>query len=336
MRAVGYRTPGPISRPDALEDIELPRPQAAGRDLLVEVRAISVNPVDTKVRNGMAPEGSGWRVLGWDVAGTVVETGPGVTLFKPGDAVYYAGDLTRQGANAEFHLVDERLAAPKPETLDWAQAAALPLTGLTAWEALFDRLDVGRPVPGADGLLILGGAGGVGSIAVQLARQLTDLTVIATASRPETREWVSSLGAHHVPDHSRPLAPQMAEAGLKAPGFVFSITHTDSHLPAIADLIAPQGRFALIDDPGAIDISPFKRKAVSIHWEYMFARSMFHTPDMERQGHILKELAGLVDSGIVQTTLTERFGGINAQNLMHAHRQIESGKVRGKIVLEGF
>jgi NADPH2:quinone reductase len=336
MRAVGYRTPGPIDRPDALEDIELPRPEAAGRDLLVEVRAISVNPVDTKVRSRMAPDGGAWRVLGWDVAGTVVETGPGVTGFKVGDAVYYAGDLTRQGANAEFHLVDERLAAPKPAQLDWAQAAALPLTALTAWEALFDRLDVGTPVPGADGLLIIGGAGGVGSIAVQLARQLTDLTVTATASRPETRDWVASLGAHHVPDHSRPLAPQMAEAGLKAPGFVFSTTHTDSHLPAIAELIAPQGRFALIDDPETLDIRPFKRKAVSIHWEYMFARSMFHTPDMARQGHILKELAGLVDSGTIRTTLAERLGGITAQNLIRAHRLLESGKARGKIVLEGF
>jgi len=337
MRAVGYRTPGAIERPDALEDIELPRPSAGGCDLLVEVKAISVNPVDTKVRTRMGPaDGAEWRVLGWDVAGTVVEAGPDVTRFSVGDAVFYAGDLTRQGANAEFHLIDERLVGHKPHSLDWAEAAALPLTAVTAWETLFDRLDVRRAVPGSSSILLIGGAGGVGSIALQLARQLTELTVIATASRPETADWVKSLGAHHVLDHSRPLAEQVSEAGLEPPGFVFSITHTDDHLPDIIKLIAPQGRLGLIDDPKTIEISPFKQKAVSVHWEYMFTRSMFRTPDMGRQGDILEELSRLVDAGTIRTTLGERLGTINAKALIRAHELLESGKARGKIVLEGF
>lgn len=336
MRAIGYRKSGPVDASLALEDIELPRPTPQGRDLLVEVRAVSVNPVDTKVRSRVEPAEGEWKILGFDAAGVVVETGSDVTGFKPGDEVFYAGDITRPGTNAEYHLVDERIVGHKPRSLDWSQAAALPLTAITAWEALFDRLDVRRAVPGASGILIVGGAGGVGSIAVQLARQLTDLPVLATASRPETRDWVRELGAHHVLDHSRPLSEQITEENLAAPGFVFSTTRTDLHATEIAGLIAPQGRLALIDDPASFDIMPFKRKAVSIHWEFMFTRPMFATADIGEQGRLLDEVARLVDAGAIQTTLSERFGPINASNLLRAHAFIESGKARGKIVLEGF
>jgi zinc-binding alcohol dehydrogenase family protein len=336
MRAVAYRNPGPAADPNVLMDVELERPGPAPRDLLVEVRAVSVNPADTKLRARARPTQGEWRVLGFDAAGVVVETGPSVTGFKPGDAVFYAGDVGRPGTNAQFHLVDERIVGHKPTSLDWSEAAALPLTAITAWEALFDRLHLARAVPGASSILIIGGAGGVGSIAVQLARHLTSLNVIATASRPETRDWVHSLGAHHVLDHSRPLSEEIAAAGLEAPGFVLSTTHTDTHLAEIVKLIAPQGRFALIDDQDTLNIVPFKRKAVSVHWEAMFARSTFQTADMAEQGRLLDEVARLVDAGALRTTLSERYGPINAANLRRAHGLIESGKARGKIVLEGF
>lgn len=336
MRAVAYKVSRPIDDREALVDVDLPRPEPRGRDLLVEVKAISVNPVDTKVRVRAQPPEGEWKVLGWDVAGVVAGVGPEASRFKAGDAVYYSGEFARPGANAEFHVVDERIVGTKPHTLDWAQAAALPLTAITAWETLFDRLDVKRPVPGASGILIVGGAGGVGSIAVQLARQLTGLTVIATASRPETRAWVGSLGAHHVLDHSRPLSEEIAAAGLAAPGFVFATTHTDAHLAEIVKLIAPQGRLAVIDDPATLDILPFKRKSVSVHWEFMFTRSLFATADVEQQGAVLEEVSRLVDAGTLRTTLTERFGAINAETLRRAHALIESGRARGKIVLEGF
>jgi len=336
MRAIGYMIPGAIDRPDALLDIELPRPEPSGHDILVEVRAISVNPADTKLRSGSRPPAGQWKVLGYDVAGIVAEVGPEVTMFAPGDDVFYAGDITRPGGNAEFHLVDERIVGHKPGSLGWAEAAALPLTSIAAWEALFDRLDVGRPVPGGGGILIVGGAGGVGSIAVQLARQLTDLDVIATASRPETRDWVAGLGAHHVIDHSRPLSKEIKAAGLAAPGFVFSTTHTDAHLPEITRLIAPQGRLALIDDPETFDVVSLKNKAVSVHWELMFTRPMHRTADMVEQAHLLDELGRLVDAGRIRTTLTEHFGPITAENLKRAHAFVESGRARGKVVLEGF
>lgn len=337
MKAIGYQTPGPITLPDALQDIDLPRPQASGHDLLVEVAAVSVNPVDTKVRRNATPEAGQWKVLGWDAVGRVVAAGDQVQGFAPGDAVYYAGSITRPGANSQFHLVDSRIAAHKPARLTDAEAAALPLTAITAWEMLFDRLDVRRPVPGAaPAVLVIGGAGGVGSITIQLLRALTDLTVIATASRPETQAWVHDLGAHHVIDHSQPLAPQVAALGIGAPAFVFSTTQTDRHVADIAELIAPQGRFGLIDDPEGLSIMGFKRKAVSIHWELMFTRPIFGTPDMAEQGRLLAEVARLVDAGQIRSTLTQTMAPINAANLMQAHALIETGTARGKIVLEGF
>jgi NADPH:quinone reductase len=337
MKAIGYKTAGALGRVDALSDIELPRPTPAPRDLLVKVAAISVNPVDTKIRSNVSAEDDGWKVLGWDAVGTVIETGPEVANFKIGDEVYYAGALTRPGANSEFHVVDERIVARKPESLSNAEAAALPLTAITAYEMLFDRLDIRKPVSGgANAIVIVGAAGGVGSIAIQLVRALTDMTVIATASRPETQAWVSALGAHHVIDHSKPIAEQVAALGLGAPGFVFSITQTQLHLAEIATLIAPQGRFGLIDDPDGLNVMGFKRKAVSIHWESMFTRSTFETPDMDAQGKLLAEVAALVDAGKIRTTITETLTPINAETLKSAHAILESGTARGKIVLQGF
>ncbi|MDB5557365.1 MAG: zinc-binding alcohol dehydrogenase family protein [Enterovirga sp.] len=337
MRAVGYQHSKPIADETSLVDIELPDPTPSGRDLLVEVRAVSVNPVDTKVRMRGGAEPGQWKVLGWDAVGTVRAVGPEASLFKPGDEVFYAGAINRPGSNSELHLVDERIVGKKPASLGWAEAAALPLTAITAWEMLFDRLDVRRPVPGAaEAVLIIGGAGGVGSIAVQLVRQLTDLTVIGTASRPETRAWVQGLGAHHVVDHAKPRAAEIEALGLGAVPFVFSTTQTDKHLAEIGKLIAPQGRFGLIDDPGPLDISLFKQKSVSTHWEFMYTRPVFATADMGEQGKLLNEVARLIDAGTLKTTLGERFGPINAANLRRAHALIESGKAKGKIVLEGF
>jgi zinc-binding alcohol dehydrogenase family protein len=337
MKAIGYKTPGSIDRTDALVDIDLAKPVAAGRDLLVAVEAISVNPVDTKIRRSApAPEG-GWKVLGWDAVGRVEAIGDQVRRFKPGDAVFYAGTITRPGTNSEFHLIDERIVGHKPKTLSNAEAAALPLTSITAWEMLFDRLDIKNPVPGAaNAILIIGGAGGVGSIAIQLVRALTDVTVIATASRPETQAWVKQLGARYVIDHSKQLAEQVAALGIGAPSFVFSTTETHRHVKEIVALIAPQGRFGLIDDPASLEATAFKRKAISIHWELMFTRSLFETPDMDEQGKILERIAALVDGGKVKTTLTEVLKPINAANLKKAHTILESGKSKGKIVLEGF
>ena len=337
MRAIGYRTPGDIDAAESLVDIDIPRPQPGPRDLLVEVRAVSVNPVDTKVRRRAAADDDGWKVLGWDAAGVVIDVGADVSRFAAGDQVFYAGALNRPGTNAEYHLVDARIVGRKPASIGFAQAAALPLTAITAWEALFERLDVRKAVPGAaPAVLVIGGAGGVGSIAIQLVRQLTDLAVIATASRPETIAWVRDLGAHHVVDHAQSLAAEVAALGIGAPGFVFSTTATDRHLAAIAELIAPQGRWALIDDPGVVDIAPFKRKSVSTHWEFMFTRPVFETADIDAQGALLDEVSRLVDGGVLKTTLGEHFGTINAANLRRAHALIERGAARGKIVLEGF
>ena len=337
MKAVAYQNAGELDRTDSLVDVTLDKPVAAGRDLLVQVEAISVNPVDYKIRSGVSPDAGQWKVLGWDAVGTVVETGDQVRDFKPGDRVWYAGSLTRPGANSEFHLIDERIVGRKPASLSNSEAAALPLTSITAWEMLFDRLDVRRPVAGAaNAILIIGGAGGVGSIAIQLARALTDLTVIATASRPETQDWVKQLGAHHVIDHRKPLAEQVEALGIGAPAFVFSTTQTPDHLSEIVRLIAPQGRFGLIDDPDKLDIMPFKRKSVSVHWELMFTRPIYQTADMAEQGRLLNEVAKLVDEGKIRTTLTEVLSPISAANLKAAHSVLESGKAKGKIVLEGW
>ncbi|KPH10479.1 zinc-binding alcohol dehydrogenase family protein [Rhizobium acidisoli] len=337
MRAVAYNSPQPITAETSLIDIELPMPEARGHDLLVEIKAVSVNPADVKIRAHVAPPTDEPRVLGWDAAGIVKAVGADVTLFKPGDQVFYSGALARSGTNAEFHLVDERIVGAKPKSLDFAAAAALPLTTITAYEALFDRLKVQDPVSGAArSILIIGGAGGVGSIAIQVARVLTDLTVIATASRRETQDWVKDLGAHHVIDHSSPIAPQVAALGIGAPGFIFSTTNTDLHIGDIVEVIAPQGRFALIDNPKTLDVVPFMRKSASIHWELMFTRPLFETPDMIEQHRLLNRISELVDAGRIRTTLSETIGPINAANLKKAHAMVETGRMKGKAVLAGF
>jgi zinc-binding alcohol dehydrogenase family protein len=338
MKAVAYQKPLPITDAQSLQDVELPEPVPGERDLLVGVRAVSVNPVDVKIRRRSQPPEGQWGVLGWDAVGIVHAVGENVTLFKPGDRVWYAGAINRKGANAERHLVDERIAAIAPTSLSDAQAAALPLTAITAWEMLFDRLGIERGGAKHQSLLVVGAGGGVGSIMVQLATRLTGLTVIGTASRPETADWVRNLGAHHVIDHAKPLADEFKRASLPAPDFAVSLTHTEQHFKGIADLIAPQGKFGLIDDPapGSIDVGALKGKSVSLHWELMFTRSLFATIDLIEQHKLLSEVARLVDAGELRTTLGEHFGRINAVNLKRAHAFVESGKARGKIVLEGF
>lgn len=337
MKAVGYRASLPVDHAESLIDITLPKPVPAGRDLLIRIEAVSVNPVDTKMRMRTQPPAGEHRVLGWDAAGIVDAIGPDCTLFKPGDAVFYAGAIGRQGTNSEFHLVDERIVGSRPESLSNAEAAALPLTAITAWEMLFDRLDIRKPVPGAaNAILIIGGAGGVGSIAIQLIKALTDVTVIATASRAETQKWVKELGADHVIDHAKPLSQEITRLGIGAPAFVFSTTQSDHHFDEIVGAIAPQGRFGLIDDPEPIDVRKLKRKSVSLHWELMFTRSIFGTADIEEQHVLLNEVGRLVDQGKIRTTIAENFGRINAANLKRAHALLESGKAKGKIVLEGF
>jgi zinc-binding alcohol dehydrogenase family protein len=337
MKAVGYKTPLPIADPQSLLDIEIPAPVATGRDLLVEIKAISVNPVDVKVRASGKPDGAEYKVLGWDAAGIVKAVGPECTLFQLGDEVYYAGSIARPGTNAELHLVDERIVGRKPKSLNFAQAAALPLTTITAWELLFDRFGVqpGKPAD-AGSLLIVGGAGGVGSIMIQLARRLTGLTVIATASRPETQQWCGDLGAHHVIDHTQPFAEQLKAIGIPEVEYIASLTGTEGHYANLVQVLAPQGSFGLIDDPKTLDAKILKRKSASLHWEFMFTRAVFGTHDILAQHKLLNEAADLVDAGVLRTTLAETLGPINAANLKQAHTLLESGRVRGKLVLEGF
>jgi zinc-binding alcohol dehydrogenase family protein len=338
MKAVGYRNPLAISEPDSLVDFTADTPQPGGRDLRVKVAAVSVNPVDTKVRIRAKPaDGAPPKVLGYDAAGIVDAVGAEVTLFKPGDEVFYAGSIVRPGTNSEFHLVDERIVGFKPKTLSFAQAAALPLTTITAWEILFDRLAVipGK-APDQRALLVIGGAGGVGSMLIQLARRLTGLTVIATASRPESRAWCLKLGAHHVIDHSAPMAAQLKAIGHPNVALVASLTGTEQHFPAMPEIITPQGKFALIDDPKSFDVMPFKSKSISVHWESMFTRSSFTTPDMIAQHRLLSDVAAMIDDGIVVTTLAKELSPINAANLKQAHAMVEGGRSIGKVVLSGW
>ena len=337
MKAIGYYNPLPVSDDQSLVDIEVPTPQLGARDILVEVEAISVNPADVKIRaSAIPPEGSP-RILGYDAAGIVQAVGPEVSLFKKGDEVFYAGAIDRPGTYAELHAVDERIVGRKPASLSFAEAAALPLTAITAWEMLFDRLQVGRRHhPDSGAILVIGGAGGVGSIAIQLARRLTGLRVIATASRPETRDWCFSLGAHDVVDHRSDLPAQLKAIGAEQVRYVFSTTNTNAHWPAITSVVAPQGQVGLIDDPESFDVRPLKRKSASLHWEFMFTRPVFGTDDIAEQGVLLNEVAQMVDAGTLRTTLAERFGKISAQNLRRAHTLVESGRARGKVVLEGF
>ncbi|MBN3828756.1 zinc-binding alcohol dehydrogenase family protein [Burkholderia sp. Ac-20384] len=335
MKSIVYAQAGlPIDDPQSLYDVELPKPVPGARDLLVRIQAISVNPVDSKLRNAVQPPAP--RVLGWDAVGTVEAIGAEVTEFAIGDEVWYAGDITRPGSYAEYGIVDERIASRRPVSITRAEAAAIPLTGITAWELLFDRLGIAEGGGASEHLLIIGAGGGVGSILVQLARQLTGLTVIGTASRPDTQAWVRDLGAHHVIDHGKPLQAQLREAGIEQVEHVISLTHTDSYYEQIIELLKPEGQLALIDDPASLDVMPLKRKSISLHWEFMFTRSMFRTASMSRQHVLLGRIASLIDAGRLRTTLGENFGEINATNLRRAHKLIESNKAVGKIVLEGI
>jgi NADPH:quinone reductase-like Zn-dependent oxidoreductase len=318
MKAVGYFKSLPIAEAEALIDVTAEAPAPTGRDLRVSVRAVSVNPIDTKVRMRAAPNaGEPAKILGYDAAGVVDAVGPEVSLFKPGDEVFYAGSITRSGTNAELQLVDERIVGRKPRSLSFAQAAA-------------------GKAPDGRTLLVIGGAGGVGSILIQLGRRLTALTVIATASRPETKAWCEKLGAHHVIDHSKPLAEQLKAIGHPEVAMVASLTGTDQHFPAMPALIAPQGKFALIDDPKALDVMPLKYKSIALVWETMFTRSLYGTPDMIAQHKLLNEVSAMVDEGLIITTMAKELTPINAANLKQAHALIESGKSIGKVVLKGW
>jgi zinc-binding alcohol dehydrogenase family protein len=337
MKAIGYIQSLPPSDPKSLFDFETPKPTPGPHDLLVAVRAVSVNPVDTKVRMRAQGTEAQPKILGFDCAGVVESVGAEVKWFKPGDEVFYAGSIARPGTNSEFHLVDYRLAGHKPKSISMAEAAALPLTSVTAWELLFDRLRIPLGKPQRAGtLLVIGASGGVGSILIQLARRLTGLTVIGSASRIESQHWVRKNGAHHTVDHSKKLSEEVRKLGIQNVEYIIGLTHTDQHFDEIVEVIAPQGAFALIDDPTPIDVRKLKTKSASLHWESMFTRSTFQTADMVEQHRILEQISKLVDDGLVHTTLGATAGRITAENLRKAHASIESNKSIGKIVLEGF
>ncbi len=334
VQAIGYPQAGPITAEKALIAFETTLPTPGPHDLLVAVKAVSVNPVDVKVRAGMAVAETP-RILGWDGAGVVQAVGSQVTRFHVGDAVFYAGDLMRPGSNASHQLVDERLVGRKPTTINFAEAAALPLTAITAWEILFDCFGLREGEGAGEALLVVGGAGGVGSILIQLAKQLTGLTVIASASRPETRAWVERMGADQVVDHRRPLDEAVAELGLQ-PRYVAALTHTGHHFEALVNLIQPRGRLTLIDDPADLNVSLIKRKALTLSWEFMFTRAMFQTEDMAVQHGLLNRVADLVDRGRLVSTLNHHGGALSVANLRAAHVLQESGQAVGKTVLDGL
>jgi NADPH2:quinone reductase len=338
MKAIGLHKYLPIDHPESLIDVEVEKPQPSGRDLLVQVKAISVNPVDTKVRSPKEKVEEAPRILGWDVAGIVEQAGPDCTFFKPGDEVYYAGSIVRAGGNSEFHLVDERIVGHKPQTLSFAEAAALPLTSITAWEAYYERLGISHHPDGNEDktLLIIGGAGGVGSIAVQLAG-MAGLTIIATASRPESIEWVKELGADYVINHHEAFLPQLKKKGFDSVDYIFCLNSTDQHWSNMAEAIAPQGKICSIVGIGEpVNLQLLNNKSATFVWEYMFTRSMYQTEDMEEQHKLLERLSKMVDAGKIRTTLTECFEPINADNLRTVHKKIESGRTIGKIVLQNF
>lgn len=342
MKAIGYTKNLPITDPESLLDIELPQPIATGRDLLVKIKAIAVNPVDFKVRQGMAPEDGSYKVIGWDAVGEVVATGEAVTQFKPGDEVYYAGALMRQGSNAEYQLVDERIVGSKPKSLSSAEAAALPLTTITAWEMLFEHLAIKQQSPDStvksdEIILVVGAAGGVGSILLQLTKSITGATIIATASRESSQAWVKNLGADHVIDHTKPLGPQIEALEIGQLTHVASLTNTDSYFDTYIEQLVPFGKIAMIDEfKEPVDVMKLKMKSLSLHIEFMYARSMFNAADIDEQSRLLSRVADLIDQGYIQTTVGKNLGTINAANLKTAHAELESGQSIGKIVLEGF
>ncbi len=334
MKAIGYNQNGPITAADALIAFETETPEPGPRDLLVAVKGVSVNPVDVKVR-AKFPAESGTKILGYDAAGVVKATGSEVVNFKVGDAVFYAGDITRPGTNAEFHAVDERIVGSKPKSLGFAEAAGFPLTSITAWELLFDSLGIEEGAAEGESILIIGGAGGVGSILIQLAKKLTGLTVIATASRPESVQWAQKMGADHVVNHRESLLAQIKALQLE-PRYVAALTATDEHFPAIVALVRPRGHVVFIDDPETLDIRPGKLKSLSFSWEFMFARPMHRMHDIEKQHELLNRISAMIDDGTLISTVTNNLGRLGVEALSDAHAQQESGRVIGKNVLEGF
>jgi NADPH2:quinone reductase len=338
MKAVALTRYLPIHDPQALVDAELPKPEPGAQDLLVRVEAVSVNPVDTKLRAPKPQVEAQPRVLGFDAAGTVEAIGAAVTGFRPGDEVYYAGDVTRAGSNAQYQVVDARLVAHRPRRLDAAAAAALPLVAITAWELLFERMPYQSEHGGAGkSLLVIAGAGGVGSIAIQLARR-AGFTVIATASRPETQAWCRAMGAQHIVDHRQPLTAQLQALGFQQIDAALNLADTTRYWTELGELLAPQGHLGLIVEPAApVSIGdPYKAKCIGIHWEMMFARSRFQTADMAEQGRILARVAALIDAGELRGIHRETLSPINAENLREAHRRLESGSTIGKLVVSGW
>jgi len=340
VKAVGLHQYLPIDNEDALVDFQIDRPEPGPRDLLVAVKSIAVNPVDTKVR---APKETPVtettpKILGWDAAGEVVAVGSAVAHYQVGDQVFYAGDITRPGCNSEFQLVDERIVGRMPRTQDYAAAAALPLTSLTAWEALFERLGISASGDDAGkSLLIIGGAGGVGSIAIQLACTLARLKVIATASRTKSSMWIKQMGAQHVVNHRNPVDEELQDIGIDAVDYILCLNNTDQHFPAMANAIKPQGKICtIVENSGPLEVGLLKSKSATFVWEFMFTRSMFQTEDMIRQQEILNRIAQLIDSEELVTTVGDTIEPINAANLRLAHKQIESGRTIGKLVLSGW
>lgn len=342
IKAIGYKDNLAIDNERALQDITLDKPAATGHDILVEVKAISVNPVDYKIRQSRpAPDGE-YAVIGWDAAGIVTAVGDEVSLFSVGDKVYYAGDLTRSGSNAEYQLVDERIVGHMPSSLSFAEAAALPLTTITAWEMLFERLQI--PVSDSSSgesandvsVLVIGAAGGVGSILTQLLKTRTPATIIGTASRDESVQWLKDLGADHVINHRNPLFDELQQTGINEVDYVISLNNTDEHYEEIIKCLKPQGKLGLIDDPKSLDANALKTKCLSLHWEFMFTRSMFHTPDMLEQHRLLNDVAKLIDAGDIKTTVAHNLGPITAEHVRHAHQMLENQQAHGKIVLEGW
>jgi len=338
MKAVGLYKYLPIDHPESLIDLELPRPEPRGRDLLVRVKAISVNPVDAKVRAPKEKVETEPKILGWDAAGVVEAVGEQVSLFSAGDEVYYAGSITRQGCDSEYHLVDERIAGRKPRNLSFEEAAAMPLTTLTAWEALFDRMRIARSAsPRAKSLLVVAGAGGVGSIAIQIAKQVAGLRVIATASREDSEAWCYELGADAVINHHEPLKRELQGIGAAEVDYVLCAASTEDYFPRLPDVLAPQGKICFIVGAKApLNLGVLQGKSASICWELMFTRSTFQTPDMQTQHDILNEAAGLLEEGKLRHTMKESYGPLNAANLRRAHATIEVGKMIGKLVLSGI
>ena len=342
MKAIGFYKALPAEDPSSLVEVNVPDPAPQGRDLLVRVQAVSVNPVDTKVRLRQEGVLSEPRIPGWDAAGVVEAVGSDVSLFKKGDAVYYAGDISRPGCDSQYHLVDERIVGRKPASLSFEQAAAMPLTTITAWEALFDRLGVAAPASGAGrprSVLIIGGAGGVGSIAVQLAKKKAGLTVIATASREESAAWCRKLGADEIIDHHKPFAAEFKRLGADEVDYILCFNSTEMHIRNMADVIRPQGRICTIvetKNSQPLNINLFQRKSVGFMWELMFTRPLFQTSDMQAQHDLLDEAGRMLDEGLLTTTLTENFGPLTAENLRRAHQKVESGRMIGKLVLSGM